>query len=66
MTILDFRIDKAFSLGGNYKATAMLDIANLLNSNPDTNFVMRTGSRFGNVIQWLPGRTFKIGVRFTF
>ena len=66
VTILDFRIDKAFSLGGNYKATAMLDIANLLNSNPDTNFVMRTGSRYGNVIQWLPGRTFKIGLRFTF
>ena len=66
VTILDFRIDKVFNLGGKYRFTGMLDIGNLLNSNPENNFIVTTGSRFGDIIEWLPGRTFKIGVRFTF
>ena len=66
VTILDFRVDKVFNLGGNYKVVGMLDIGNLLNSNPENNFIVTTGSRFGDIIEWLPGRTFKIGARFTF
>jgi hypothetical protein len=66
VTILDFRVDKVVNLGGRYALTGMLDIGNILNSNPENNFIVTTGGAFGDIIEWLPGRTFKVGVRFTF
>ena len=66
VTIVDFRVDKAFNIRGSHKVTAMLDIYNLLNSNPETNFIMRTGASFNSVIEWLSGRTAKIGIRYSF
>jgi hypothetical protein len=66
VTIIDFRVDKIFNLGGSYKLTGMFDISNILNSNPENNFIVTTGGAFGNIIEWLPGRTFKVGLRFTF
>jgi hypothetical protein len=31
-----------------------------------TNFIVNTGSRFENVVEWLPGMTVKLGLRFQF
>jgi outer membrane receptor protein involved in Fe transport len=44
----------------------MLDIYNLFNSNAETNFTLRTGSNFNNIIAALDPRAFKIGVRYQF
>jgi hypothetical protein len=66
VTIVDFRVDKAFNLGGKYTATVMADVYNLLNGNAETNFILNTGSDFRNIIEWIGGRTLKIGLRFQF
>jgi len=39
---------------------------NLFNSNPETNFTIRTGGTFENIIAVLDPRAFKLGVRFQF
>jgi outer membrane receptor protein involved in Fe transport len=44
----------------------MGDVYNLLDVNPVTNFILDTGSRFEDVIEWLPGLTLKLGLRFEF
>jgi outer membrane receptor protein involved in Fe transport len=64
--IVDFRADKAFNLGGKYTATVMADVYNLFNTNAETNFLLNTGSDFRNIIEWIGGRTLKIGLRFQF
>jgi hypothetical protein len=64
--IVDFRADKAFNFGGKYTATVMADVYNLFNSNAETNFLLNTGSDFRNIIEWVGGRTLKIGLRFQF
>jgi outer membrane receptor protein involved in Fe transport len=66
VTVVDVRLDKAFSFGGRYRLTAIADLYNLFNVNPVTNFIVNTGSRFENVIEWLPGMTLKLGLRFQF
>jgi outer membrane receptor protein involved in Fe transport len=66
VTIVDFRADKAFIFGGKYTATVMADVYNLLNTNAETNFILRTGSGFNQIIEWVGGRTLKIGLRFQF
>jgi hypothetical protein len=66
VTIVDFRVDKAFNFGGKYTATVMADVYNLLNTNAETNFLLNTGSDFRNIIEWIGGRTLKIGLRFQF
>ena len=64
--IIDFRVDKAFNFGGKYTATVMADVYNLFNTNAESNFVLNTGSDFRNIIEWIGGRTLKIGLRFQF
>jgi outer membrane receptor protein involved in Fe transport len=66
VTIVDFRVDKAFNFGGKYQATVMADVYNLLNTNAETNFILNTGSDFRNIIEWIGGRTLQIGLRFQF
>jgi hypothetical protein len=66
VSIVDFRIDKAFNFGGKYNAMVMADVYNLLNTNAETNFILNTGSDFRNIIEWIGGRTLKIGLRFQF
>lgn len=66
VTAVDLRVDKAWKFHGHYRITAMADVYNLLDVNPATNFIVDTGSRFENVIEWLPGRTLKLGLRFEF
>ena len=66
VTLVDLRVDKAFRFGGRYRLTAIADVYNLFNVNPVTNFIVDTGSRFENVIEWLPAMTLKLGLRFQF
>jgi carboxypeptidase family protein len=66
VTVVDLRVDKGFSFGRHYRLTAIADAYNLFNVNPATNFIVNTGSRFENVIEWLPGLTLKLGLRFQF
>ena len=66
VTVVDLRVDKAWSFHGHYRVTAMADVYNLLDVNPVTNFIVDSGSRFDDVIEWLPGRTLKLGLRFEF
>jgi Carboxypeptidase regulatory-like domain len=64
--IVDFRAEKGFSLGGHQKVSAMVDFYNIFNSNAETNFIVRTGSAFQNLIAVLDPRTVKIGIRYQF
>ncbi|HSF19879.1 MAG TPA: carboxypeptidase regulatory-like domain-containing protein [Vicinamibacteria bacterium] len=66
VNIVDIRADKSFTFGGKYQATVMADLYNLFNANPETNFRIRTGGTYDNIIEWLSGRTLKLGVRFQF
>jgi hypothetical protein len=67
--ILDFRLDKAFTVGGHYRITGMLDLFNSLNSNAVTNFILTSGSAtngFNKIIATLDPRTAQFGIRFDF
>jgi Carboxypeptidase regulatory-like domain len=65
VNLLNFRIDKAILLGGSKKATLMLDIYNLLNADPVTNFNLSATSP-RTVIAVLDPRVFQMGFRFEF
>ena len=65
VNLMNFRIDKAFRLGGAKKATLMLDIYNLLNADPVTNFNLSATSP-RTVIAVLDPRVFQMGFRFEF
>ncbi len=64
-TLLDVRIEKAFDFEGA-QLTAMLDVYNALNSNAVTNFNLRTGANYYDVIAALDPRAAKVGLRLTF
>jgi outer membrane receptor protein involved in Fe transport len=66
VNLLNFRIDKSFPLGGSKKATVMLDIYNLLNADPVTNFNLLLGPTYKTVIAVLDPRVFQMGFRFEF
>jgi len=66
VVVADLRVDKSWRFGGHYRITAMADVFNLFNVNPATNFIVNTGSRFDDVIEWLPGTTLKVGLRLQF
>jgi outer membrane receptor protein involved in Fe transport len=66
VTIVDFRADKTFTFRDRYRFTVMADVYNLLNANPELDFVVHAGSDYRNIAEWLPGRTLKIGLRFQF
>ena len=65
VTIMDFRLDKAFSVGRDRRLTLLLDVYNLFNSNAVTNFSLRTGDR-ERIIAALDPIVMKLGVRFQF
>jgi len=65
VNLMNFRIDKSFGLGGTRKATLMLDIYNLLNADPVTNFNLSVTSP-RTVIAVLDPRVFQMGFRFEF
>jgi Carboxypeptidase regulatory-like domain len=64
VNLLNFRVDKSFPIGKR-KITAMLDMYNLLNADPVTNFNL-VGSGFKTVIATLDPRVFQVGFRLEF
>lgn len=66
VSILDLRVDKAFTLGSKYRVTLMADLFNALNSNAVSNFNLLNGSQFDRIIATLDPRTFQLGFRFDF
>ena len=48
------------------RLSVMAGVYNLFNANPETNVIMRSGRRFDRIIEWLPGRALKLGVRLQF
>jgi outer membrane receptor protein involved in Fe transport len=66
VTIVDIRLDKSFRLSERVILTGLFDVYNLLNSNPETNFALRTGRSFGNIIAVLDPRVVKVGIRLQF
>jgi outer membrane receptor protein involved in Fe transport len=65
VNLLNFRVDKAFRFGGT-KTTLMLDIYNVLNADPVTNFNLLAGAGYKTVIAVLDPRVFQMGFRFEF
>ena len=64
--ILDFRVEKRFSVGAARRITGMMDLFNALNENPITGFRTVTGARFKEVISVLDPRAARFGVRWEF
>jgi hypothetical protein len=65
VNLLNFRIDKAVPIAGRFKASVMLDIYNVLNADPVTNFNLNVGSP-RTVIAVLDPRVFQLGFRLEF
>jgi hypothetical protein len=64
--ILDFRAEKAFSLGKAGRLALLFDVFNATNSNVVTNARPTSGTRFKEVITVLDPRVFRLGARYTF
>jgi hypothetical protein len=65
VNLMNIRVDKSFPLGGRAKATLMLDIYNVLNADPVTNFNLISDD-FKKVIAVLDPRVFQMGFRVEF
>jgi hypothetical protein len=63
--LTNLRVDRAFTFGA-HRLTVMLDLFNLFNSNAVTNFNLRNGSSFNEIIATLQPRTAELGLRFEF
>jgi len=64
--MLSVRFDKAFDIRGGHRFTAMLDLFNLTNAAPITNFQILNGGTYNKVINLLSPRTLELGFRFEF
>ena len=65
VSILDFRVDKAFNLG-RARIVAMADLFNALNSNAVSNFQLVNGANFNRIVATLDPRTAMVGIRLEF
>jgi len=65
VNLLNFRIDKSVPISGTFNASVMLDIYNVLNADPVTNFNLNVTSP-RNVIAVLDPRVFQLGFRLEF
>jgi outer membrane receptor protein involved in Fe transport len=63
--LLNFRLDKSFQISWA-KVSAMLDIYNVTNADPVTNFNLNSGSGYKTVIATLDPRVFQMGFRLEF
>ncbi len=66
VSLLNFRLDKSFAVGKRAKVSGMLDIYNVLNADPVTNFNMNLGSSYKTTIATLDPRVFQLGFRLEF
>jgi Carboxypeptidase regulatory-like domain len=64
VNLLNFRVDKSVPIG-HFKASVMLDVYNLLNADPVTNFNLSVGAP-RTVIAVLDPRVFQLGFRVEF
>ncbi|HVC20316.1 MAG TPA: hypothetical protein VNE16_09570, partial [Vicinamibacterales bacterium] len=64
--LLNVRFDKAFDIRGGHRFTAMLDLFNITNSAPITNFQILNGASYNQVVNLLSPRTLELGFRFEF
>ncbi len=64
VNLLNFRVDKSVPIG-RFKASVMLDVYNVLNADPVTNFNLSVGSP-RTVIAVLDPRVFQMGFRLEF
>ncbi len=65
VNLMNIRLDKSFPIGGRAKITGMLDIYNILNADPVTNFNLFSDD-FKRVIAVLDPRVFSVGFRLEF
>jgi hypothetical protein len=65
VNLLNLRFDKSFPISRGRKITAMLDLYNVLNADPITNFNL-VGDGFRTVIATLDPRVFQVGIRLEF
>jgi carboxypeptidase family protein len=65
VALLNFRLDKSIPVG-RAKVTGMLDIYNVLNADPVTNFNLNAGASYKRVIAVLDPRVFQVGIRLEF
>jgi outer membrane receptor protein involved in Fe transport len=63
--LLNFRVDKSFQIQWA-KISAMLDIYNVTNADPVTNFNLNSGPAYKTVIATLDPRVFQVGFRLEF
>lgn len=63
--LLNFRVDKSFQISWA-KISAMLDIYNVTNADPVTNFNLNSGPAYKRVIATLDPRVFQLGFRLEF
>ncbi|MDE3153838.1 MAG: TonB-dependent receptor [Acidobacteriota bacterium] len=63
---LNLRFDKAFDIPGGHRFTAMLDLYNVTNAVPVTNFQILNGTSYNRIISLLNPRTLELGLRFEF
>jgi len=64
--IWDIRVDYTFVVGPRTRFTLMVDVYNILNANPVTNFRAFSVSRYRVVIAILDPSVFRVGLRFVF
>ena len=65
VTIIDFRVDKAFALGERTQVSVLFDLFNALNANTVTNFQM-LDTAYLRVVDYLKGRTVGLSARLSF
>jgi hypothetical protein len=65
ISILDFRLDKAFTFGRYGRLTGQFDVFNILNSGAPVDF-RRTSANFLEVTEILAPRVMRFGVRYDF
>ena len=65
VTIIDFRVDKAFALGDRTQVSILVDLFNALNANTVTNFQM-LDTAYLAVVDYLKGRTSGLSARLSF
>ncbi len=67
VTVVDFRLDKAFALGERMNAQFIFDLFNALNANTITNFqILDSVTPYQRVVDYLKGRTIGLSARLTF
>jgi len=66
ITVLDLRVDRSFSLGGNVRIRGLFDLFNILNSNAAETINQTTGTSYLRPTAVLAPRTARLGVRVSF